>query len=219
MFEGNPYPRAVNGSLWTLPIEVRMYAALLAVWGMAWLLARRRHVRVFRAAVLVLAVGGAVAHLAVHVHPPPSVHTIRLFFMFFTGATYQVLKARVPLSFAAFGGCALALLAAAYDVHVFFYVYSLTIAYVVLYLAYVPGGLLRAYNRLGDYSYGTYIYAFPIQQAVVALLPGVSIAGLTALAAPLTLACAALSWHLLEKPALGLRARCVAATRRRVSTG
>jgi len=32
VFEGNPLPRAVNGSLWTMPYEVRMYAILAVTW-------------------------------------------------------------------------------------------------------------------------------------------------------------------------------------------
>ena len=41
----------------------------------------------------------------------------------------------------------------------------LTLGPLVLHAAYLFGGPVRAYNRLGDYSYGVYIYAFPIQQA------------------------------------------------------
>jgi hypothetical protein len=39
-YVGNPYPYAVNGSLWTLPIELRLYA-LLAIAGVIGLLSRR----------------------------------------------------------------------------------------------------------------------------------------------------------------------------------
>jgi peptidoglycan/LPS O-acetylase OafA/YrhL len=41
----------------------------------------------------------------------------------------------------------------------------------LFYLAYVPSGWIRKYNRVGDYSYGIYIYAFPVQQSVAALIP------------------------------------------------
>ena len=73
-----------------------------------------------------------------------------------------------------------------------------------LWLAYVPGGRVRGYNRVGDYSYGVYIYAFPVQQSVVALMPGVSPLALLAIALPITVLLAVASWHLVESPALGL---------------
>ena len=58
------------------------------------------------------------------------------------------------------------------------------------------------YNRLGDYSYGVYIYAFPIQQSLLALWPNLRPLQLLGLALPITLAVAALSWHFVEQPAL-----------------
>jgi peptidoglycan/LPS O-acetylase OafA/YrhL len=82
-----------------------------------------------------------------------------------------------------------------------------------MYLAFVPGSGgrpaamrgIRAYNRIGDYSYGMYVYAFPVQQSIAALMPGVSTWTLTAVAMTVTLMLAMLSWHLVEKPAMSMR--------------
>lgn len=74
-------------------------------------------------------------------------------------------------------------------------------------LAYLPAGAIRRYNDLGDYSYGIYIYAFPVQQFMVwALGPMTPLANM-ALSFPLVLGCAVLSWHFIESPALRLRQR------------
>jgi peptidoglycan/LPS O-acetylase OafA/YrhL len=51
---------------------------------------------------------------------------------------------------------------------------SLFFAYLVFYLAYVPKGFLRKYNELGDYSYGFYVYAFPVQQTLYHYRPNIS---------------------------------------------
>lgn len=59
-----------------------------------------------------------------------------------------------------------------------------------------PGWLHR-----NDYSYGLYLYGFPVQQSLVALGIGAPWL-LLACALPLTLCCAALSWHLVEQPIL-----------------
>ena len=61
--------------------------------------------------------------------------------------------------------------------------------------------------RKPDYSYGLYVYAFPIQQTVVRLVPDIAPPLLFAAAFALTLAVAAVSWHALEAPALRLKSR------------
>jgi peptidoglycan/LPS O-acetylase OafA/YrhL len=98
--------------------------------------------------------------------------------------------------------------------NLFFVVYNLVLAYMLLFLAYVPSGFVRAYNRLGDYSYGLYIYAFPVQQTAVALFPGISPLRLILISAPITVALAALSWHLVEKRALRLKSSLLNHSRR-----
>jgi peptidoglycan/LPS O-acetylase OafA/YrhL len=50
-----------------------------------------------------------------------------------------------------------------------------------------------------DYSYGLFLYGFPVQQVLLALWPRLEPMPLFALATPLALAFAALSWHLLEQ--------------------
>ena len=77
-------------------------------------------------------------------------------------------------------------------------------AYTVFWLGMGMKGPLLAYNRLGDYSYGVYIYAFPIQQAVMQLGPGQSPIVNIAISMPLTLIMAVLSWHLIEERSLAL---------------
>jgi peptidoglycan/LPS O-acetylase OafA/YrhL len=81
------------------------------------------------------------------------------------------------------------------------------LAYLVLVAAYHPWLSWPAFNRIGDYSYGVYVYAFPIQQTLVERIPLIEPLPLFALALPATLAVAALSWHFVEAPALGLKSR------------
>jgi peptidoglycan/LPS O-acetylase OafA/YrhL len=59
----------------------------------------------------------------------------------------------------------------------------------------------------GDYSYGLFLYGFPIQQATIATLGAVGHHWFvnTAVALPVTFAIAFFSWRYIEKPALGLR--------------
>ena len=68
-----------------------------------------------------------------------------------------------------------------------------------------PSGRLREFNRLGDYSYGLYVYAFPIQQVIASFMKGIQPQSLFGVSFFITLAFAVLSWHLVEKPMLALK--------------
>lgn len=58
----------------------------------------------------------------------------------------------------------------------------------------------------GDFSYGTYIIAFPVQQAVNAAMGAASSAwNNLAISVPITLVLAMLSWHFIEQPCLRLK--------------
>jgi peptidoglycan/LPS O-acetylase OafA/YrhL len=64
-----------------------------------------------------------------------------------------------------------------------------------------PG--LRDISKIGDLSYGIYIYAWPVQQIGVALMGRrTSYLELLSISVPVTLALGTASWHLVEKKAL-----------------
>jgi len=61
--------------------------------------------------------------------------------------------------------------------------------------------------KLPDYSYGIYIWHYPIIQAVLFLIPGLGPFGVMLISTPLFILFAGLSWHAIEKPALKLKSR------------
>ena len=79
------------------------------------------------------------------------------------------------------------------------------IPYIVFYLAYIPKGRIRKFNTIGDYSYGIYIYAFPVQQSIIALFPYVKVYQMVILSLIVTLFLAYLSWQLVEEKAVDLK--------------
>ena len=64
--------------------------------------------------------------------------------------------------------------------------------------------------RHTDLSYGLYLYGWPAQQLAWMLPTGKTVFGNIVLATAIALACAALSWFLVERPALRLKKRWVA---------
>lgn len=205
VFSSNPFPDSVNGSLWTLRHEVRAYAFLLLTWWVAYRLLRRGPW--FSGLVLAITCVAVLMHLRALSAVSVESSSWRLYAMFAMGGALYMLRSRVSLAFHWGVMCAIALAFAVLYPPAFGYAYSLLLPYLVIWLAYAPAGALSYYNRAGDYSYGTYIYAFPIQQTVALALPGISISGLFGLSFAVTLLFAVASWHLIEKPAMSLKTK------------
>lgn len=195
VFAANPTTDYVNGSLWTLPVEAGLYLAV-AVVGAAGLLTRRTWLAT--AAVVLLAGGWLYRPLT---SPEPVGIETALIAFFAFGALCCINRRWLPLS----GALLLAIIAAAwiaYGTPLYQPLLALAIAYGTLWLVYVPR---LPQWRLGDLSYGTYLWGFPVQQMLIAT---------TDLREPLlifaacllpTLALAGLSWHAIERTALRLK--------------
>lgn len=199
VFDGNIYPGAVNGSLWTLPYEISMYK-WVAFLGLISII---RRPFVFNLLYL------AWCLICFFVPPTILVHQVQmrlLSFAFFSGAFLYVNRQRIPLNgFIALGLCAAAMLChrtGSYQLMV-----EAALAYGAIWLAYRPSGFIRRYNSLGDYSYGMYIYAFPVQQSLAAIAPHIRPIPLFLIAFALTSLIASLSWHIIEKRALNLKGK------------
>jgi len=197
VFEQNPFPATVNGSLWTLTYELWMYATLLVAWALA---AGRRSVLL--PVVALLAGAGLAAYVARVPGLTPAAWSMAgkaawLGPMFFIGVLVHLLRHRVPLNgWIAVAAAAVLVVAACLGPAWFKLAYPACLAYLVFFVAYGLPPVRWLLHR--DYSYGVYIYSFPLQQLVAFALPGVGVATMFALALALSLACAALSWHLLE---------------------
>lgn len=198
VFSGNHYADAVNGSLWTLRFEMKMYLALAVLGLLGWLSGVR--VRVFVALFVLWYSGFTLSRLWL-AEPLVDAEMLKLSLCFFLGGAAALFGQRLPLT-----GWALLPLAALMLLMRGTLLYDLSsalfLAYALFWIAYVPRGVILGYNRVGDYSYGLYLYAFPIQQALVLYRPEITPMTMFALASLLTLGCAIVSWHLIEKPAL-----------------
>lgn len=213
VFEGLPLKGLFNASLWTLPIELRMYLVLAAAWLVLSFAPAIRE----RALVLGAPIAAAVLFFIIvrsqMLDLPYHSGDLRMF-MFLFGSTLFLWRSKVPLSRGALAVILAAFVVSSVNRSAYFLVYCVGLAPLVMHLAYVPRGPARALSRLGDYSYGTYIYAFPIQQTLATVFPGMGLGAMFASSAVVTLAVAALSWHIVEKRALAMKNASAQATER-----
>lgn len=195
VFVDQPFTDVV-GSIWTLFYEVACYVGVF-ILGVCGAL---RHPKVLAG----LLGSYLLVWIWVEMQPSPpdrlrAIQTLSL--PFAIGMAFYVWRDRIPLHWGLIiplSGLVFVLRnTVLYDA-----VFVFALSYGVFWLAYVPGRWLRRYNEVGDYSYGIYIYAFPLQGFAVWLMPGQGPFVNIVLAAPMTLLCAMASWHWVEKPAL-----------------
>ena len=205
VFTQVPYGQIVNGSLWTLPYELWCYIGLL-ILALAGLVERKI---LFTVGCLVVLLTSCFS--AWRWQETQSVITAGLRFVgyFAAGSLALVQSRRIVLSWRIWSIGLLVMALASWS-GFSAVVLPVFLTYSVFVLAYLPAWpWLRAYNRLGDYSYGTYIYAYPLQQGLVSLFPSLGPIGNFLLAVPATLVLAILSWILVEKRCLHLKNKVI----------
>lgn len=219
VFTDQPAPVAMI-TIWTIKYEIACYA-LLAIGGAA-VLSRRPAV-----ILALVALGFAVMCLPVQVPLPDYVHSFaRLGMCFALGVAAWLYRRRMPLD----GRFVLALVAVALVLASTLPGLPIMIVaecYAALWLAFLPltgfttgplsflGGALASVlaplrSPLGflagaDFSYGIYLYGFPIEQATFWLFRPSSPWVLLFAALPMVLIVTMGSWLFIEKPVLALK--------------
>ena len=201
VFESNPLPFPL-GTVWTLKYETLCYLGVL-IAGLVGLLARPR---IALAAMVALTVAVAL-HEVLTPHGPKGTETaLRLPLIFLAGGVVYLYREKASLSLPLLVVALLALVPLSFTPLYKAALYLVT-AWGVLVLALAPALTRRSVEPPADLSYGVYLYGWPVQQALHALFPSLGAVALLWPSLAITLVVAALSWYLIEKPALGLKRR------------
>lgn len=218
VFLSNESAGVVNQSLWTVPYEFLCYIAMSLIIVLR-LLHRPRLLLMLSTAFLLMPV---LIQLTIpDLAQLPKVLS-SLFFgrgsgsfqCFVAGILFYLFRDRVPFSMglAAAAAFAVAILAIAGNSD-WAGTGALNLAlvpcltYFILFVGLSPIPKIPIYSG-GDYSYGVYLYGYPVQQAIYALISDNRLPWLNyAIAVPVVTIIAALSWHFVEKPILKLRKR------------
>ena len=207
VFTGNPWPWGVNGSIWTLPMEVLGYGIILVV-GLVTALGAGRFVLLPVLAALVALDSVFLADDTSHGRPGaigqvPIGPTASFLVAFVVGMIIYTYRDRIPLSPRVAGALA-GLWLAVHWTPADRYVLPVAAGYGVIVLAHHLPKRLENGKRWAYGSYGTYLWGFVIQQMIVH-------AGVTdewvlaALAVPVAYVAGVLSWRYVEEPTQQLR--------------
>lgn len=201
VFEDNPMGAAINGSLWTLFYEVVCYIGVF-ILGVLGVLRRRG------AFTVVFALLSAAFLVSLEWEPASGLAyrldlLAHLAFPFALGILAYVWRDRLLIDFRIAALLWLLPILAMWS-DLLLPAIMVALGYSTIWFGFAVKGPLLAYNRIGDYSYGLYIYAFPVQQTLVHFSSEMTPLENILLAAPITAFLAALSWFLVERRALGL---------------
>ncbi|WP_028387541.1 acyltransferase family protein [Legionella fairfieldensis] len=197
VFENNIFPDAVNGSLWTLPIEFKLYCivGLVGIIGSF----SRKYLRIPLLIVFISAYA-----LSKYSHSSNLI-TVQAVFSFMLGALVYLLKEKIILSYRIlFLSCILFFLSPPQYQAIFS---LLGFSYFIFLIAFSRKLSFSFLDKYGDYSYGLYIYAFPVQQLLIHFFPHINPISLFGSSFSITLFLAVFSWFIVEKPALALKGR------------
>lgn len=204
VFAENPVPHYVNRQLWTVPYELQCYIAL----GTMMVIGAKHHRIILPVGALLLLVAHGAPMLlnrGILFDGDNAISGQLLVISFLFGVTLFLYRDRIPFARWFFlAMTALSIFSLSGLVQGTTFLAPLPVAYVTAYL-----GLLNpprvSVLRHADYSYGIFLYGAIVQQTVMNFSMFREWYWNIGVALPLTIFIAVLSWHLVEKPAQGLK--------------
>jgi peptidoglycan/LPS O-acetylase OafA/YrhL len=202
VFATNKVPHAVNGSLWSLPVEYFMYL-VVAIFGL--LKVPRWTWALLALAMIALSITWARVSPDMLVIYRTDVRQVVICGTYFVvgAAFYRYQMARF-FNLSSVGALTLLWLCLSASADFFILGSWFILPFITLGFGLASGAWLSKLTRF-DYSYGIYIYAFPVQQTLVYLYPQQTVGEHLLFAGLITILLAGLSWHLIEKRALSYK--------------
>lgn len=201
VFEDNIYKYAVNGSLWTLPVEFSVYLIL----ALSFFIFRTHHISLILLLVsLTFTTIFPKLNFVFYSFEVKYLYVLGAFF--FSGSVIACYKLDRFSSVTLVVACVCLLLASTRWPTLNNLTLPIFLSYIVIATGTQTSKILSALHPY-DYSYGFYIYAFPVQQVLVMYLPSISPSIHIAASTFATLILAKLSWDFIEKPSLKFKPR------------
>lgn len=193
IFTDNPVT-FVNAPLWTIPVEFSLYI-LIAFLGVVGILGRKYVMLPF---ILIT----VLAWLSFYENPV--LNKIRFAIYFFIGAFLYLNRDRIKYHWGIGILLIIPVILTAGTKFMFLFAF-IAIPYIVILVAYAEIPRLSEFGKMGDPSYGMYIYTYPVQQTILNFWPAIQIGQFIGTTFLCALPLAYISWHLVEKRALSLK--------------
>lgn len=192
----------VNANLWTLPGEFHCYLLLAALMIVSIIFNRRVATTLFAIATGVLLVANFA--FGYHASPGDLSGDINVYY-FYCGSIFFLWRDSIRYNALLCAGSVCAVYGLMFWAHGV-YLAPLPLTYITVFLGLTAFPQFR-FVRSGDYSYGIYLYGFPISQVLATVFPALRGNYLALFSAALlcTGLFAMASWHLVEKHFLKLR--------------
>lgn len=213
VFANNPF-NTVNGSLWTLAHEFTLY---LCIVGLFFIRKHRVLLTILTAIALVLCLIKNTCfanNFSNTVYLGLSVNSFALFAQYFAIGMLMQLRNYWQTNkerWIVVSVCLVLALVGIYISSSHLSIYLKPIIMLCVSVLFILLGemywkcLSDGIKHVGDMSYGVYIYSFPLQQILIAILPNITPVQLMCLTIAAVLPIAYVSWKCIEKPALSLK--------------
>ncbi len=200
VFNDNPGGASVNGSLWTIPYEVRCYI-VMAIIGFLGLLRGNKWIIAWGVVFFVWYINKGIPDIIGHYVPG------REFSAYFVLGTmlYCVKDKWLPHAWLAMG-LAVVLACVLYWFNWRYLALLMAIPICAIGFGMQSTPFFKRFGRFGDPSFGIYLYAYPVQQTLLHYTyPELNFYISMFIAAVITVTLAYVSWYWIEKPALRLK--------------
>lgn len=205
VFVLNKLPLIVNASLWTIPIEIGCYI-LVILFGLKGLFGKKI---VFLYLLLFLLIYGAASSLNKDFSlffrgglgfAYPDIVRLLTYFVF--GMVLYLYRESISVSKKHFFLILLFFFGSMFAGYFELISYFL-LPIIVIITAFTKYDFPKKFTHYGDFSYGFYLFAFPVQQTVSSFSDGrLSFSAQVSISFFLTMFLAVLSWNFIEKPCL-----------------
>lgn len=220
VFEQNPYPTAINGSLWSLPVEVAMYVCVPVLLSIC---KARTHPKVSRWILLGICMAVCAINIWQYIYHPRArlviygtdwVSALQIIPFYLIGMVCNRFDIRRYLNLQIAAVLMIVLSCVKMNYVAMQLVLFLSLPYIVFSIVFAPDPVFYKLGTKMEISYGLYLYGFFIQQIVVyvAMNHGIALSYMKAfvLSCVLTALVAYLSRYLLERPIQRLTRQLIA---------
>jgi peptidoglycan/LPS O-acetylase OafA/YrhL len=203
VFENNPYPKAINGSLWTLKYEFSMYIFVLLFFPLK---------NKLKISLVILSISWLILYLGNYIQLPilerwfslidlDPVVVYRLAPFFIAGSILSLLNLNsINSNYIKAGLFFLLICALTFNVYAYIVEIVMPVLVILVGISYNKQAYFIT-DKLGDVSYGIYIYGFIVQQTLMNYF-NLNTFELITYSLMITFIISYFSWHYIEKVCL-----------------